>query len=117
MMTPAKNVKFENRTDVINYVTNGLPPRQKDYQAARIWLVNSETGDEIALDQNKILAEALDIIYDNIKKEHKRMTVAAVVGIGIASVLGISVGMSKGREKGYKDGYNDGYYSRLDDRK
>ena len=57
MITPAKRVSFETKEDVINYVTKGIAPRQKDFK--KVIKKSPELLD------SKLTNSDLELIYKN----------------------------------------------------
>lgn len=115
MLSDPKNILFENSTDLVDYVTLGLPPAKRKYIEFRNAIQNPVSSEDdlsqyarkqVAVRGNLVehltqeeLYEILDRVYTN---QRKNYTVGLGIGIGVAIVagcVGFFFGCSKTDEK------------------
>ena len=112
MLTDPKNILFENSTDLVDYVSKGIPPRKKNYEKLKIAMANPVSnpefygGKSVAVGKKLVedltqeeLIKIFDQFYAN---QRKNYAIGAVIGVGVAAICGVvgfAVGCSKTDEK------------------
>lgn len=102
MIDPTK-IKFESQSDVIDYVTKGLPPKKKDFEALMSAIEDRSTaptteennnpnhvviapGVEFDMDDDA-LSNALHQIYGN-RRHNRNILIGAAVVVGALVFMG-----------------------------
>lgn len=113
LLTNPYKVKFENETDVVDYVTRGLPPTSKNYTAVMNAVRKVRRGITDEDDEqphvfinpdmtincdDETFEKIMDRIYENRIRNRN-------IGIGVsgAVILGVLVGLAKHRSSSKDD--------------
>jgi hypothetical protein len=109
IINPEKMV-FENTTDIVDYVSRGLPPTRKNFEKVmlKVRCPDSEEheSNEVHIHErlfincdNDTMTEALNRVYEN-RIRNRNITIAVVGIVAMGLIFGK---MSNGKHKKHKD--------------
>lgn len=102
MIINPNKIAFHSEYDVVDYVTKGFVPKQEDYQRViaklrhpdPISTINEKIGKEPVIPENmiepysaEILADALDRVYHN-RKRNQKVCIGVAIGVTAACLVG-----------------------------
>ena len=99
MFINPKKIKFDLITDPVDFVSRGITPSKKQYNAFRDMLPANNGGpvsiaEDIGLseEQRYLLGIVLDRIYDNnMRKRKQRLVILGVAALGVAGLFAATI--------------------------
>ena len=106
-----KNIIFESKDDIIDYVCAGLAPRKKDFEAVMDAIADKHSGFDngITVSQDLFIMgqEEFEGILRRIYENNRRTRNYILAGIGIAAVVLIGAKIAKhAKEKKEQDEFD-----------
>ena len=90
LLVDPKNVVFESRTDIVDYVAKGIPPRKKDFNKVMEAIhQQGEDVDGVSIPSDIFIvdAEEFESVLRRIYEVNCRKRNLIIAGIGIAAAL------------------------------